>query len=37
MRMDYWRGIVLFGRNLASYKFALAKALLERYRRFGNP
>jgi hypothetical protein len=26
---DYWRGIVLFGRNVASYKFALAKALLE--------
>ena len=21
---DYWRGIVLFGRNVASYKFALA-------------
>lgn len=26
---DYWRGIILFGRNVASYKFALAKALLE--------
>ena len=26
---DYWRGIVLFGRNVASYKFALAKSLLE--------
>ena len=26
---DCWRGIVLFGRNVASYKFALAKALLE--------
>lgn len=26
---DYWRGIVLFGRNVASYKLALAKALLE--------
>ena len=26
---DYWRGIVLFGRNVASYKFALAKTLLE--------
>lgn len=26
---DYWRGIVLYGRNVASYKFALAKALLE--------
>jgi hypothetical protein len=25
---DYWRGIILFGRNVASYKFALAKALL---------
>ena len=26
---DYWRGVVLFGRNVASYKFALAKSLLE--------
>lgn len=26
---DYWRSIVLFGRNVATYKFALAKALLE--------
>lgn len=26
---DYWRGIILFGRNVASYKFALAKSLLE--------
>ena len=26
---DYWRGIILLGRNVASYKFALAKALLE--------
>ncbi len=26
---DYWRGIVLFGRNVASYKFALAQALLD--------
>lgn len=26
---DQWRGIVLYGRNVASYKFALAKALLE--------
>ena len=25
---DYWRGIVLFGRNVASYKFSLAKSLL---------
>ncbi|MBT7558884.1 HNH endonuclease [Candidatus Woesearchaeota archaeon] len=26
---DYWRGIILLGRNSASYKFALAKSLLE--------
>ena len=26
---DCWRGIILFGRNVASYKFALGKALLE--------
>lgn len=26
---DYWRAIVLFGRNVACYKFALARALLE--------
>mgnify|MGYP006274534221 FL=1 len=26
---DYWRAIILFGRNTASYKFALAKTLLE--------
>jgi hypothetical protein len=26
---NYWRAIILFGRNLASYKFALAKSLLE--------
>lgn len=26
---DYWRSIILFGRNSASYKFALAKSLLE--------
>jgi 5-methylcytosine-specific restriction endonuclease McrA len=25
----YWRSIILFGRNVASYKFALAKSLLE--------
>src|SRR4051812_46587763 len=25
----FWRGIVLFGQNVASYKFALAGALLE--------
>lgn len=28
-REDFWRSIVLFGRNVASYKFALAKSLLE--------
>ena len=26
---EYWRAIVLFGRNVASYKFALAQSLLE--------
>ncbi len=26
---DYWRGVILYGRNVASYKFALAKSLLE--------
>lgn len=26
---SYWRAIVLFGQNVASYKFALAEALLE--------
>jgi 5-methylcytosine-specific restriction endonuclease McrA len=26
---NYFRGIVLFGRNVASYKFALAKSLIE--------
>ena len=26
---SYWRSIILFGRNTASYKFALAKSLLE--------
>lgn len=26
---NYWRGIILFGRNVASYKFALASALYE--------
>src|SRR5262245_50276450 len=26
---NYWRAVILFGRNVASYKFALAKALLE--------
>jgi hypothetical protein len=24
---DYWRGIMLLGRNVASYKFAQTKAL----------
>ena len=33
---DYWRGIILFGRNVASYKFALAKSLLELRRPAGN-
>jgi len=27
--INQWRGIVLFGRNVASYKFALAKSLLD--------
>ena len=26
---SYWRSIILFGRNAASYKFALGKSLLE--------
>ena len=26
---NYWRSIILFGRNVASYKFALAQALLD--------
>jgi hypothetical protein len=26
---SYWRSVILFGQNVASYKFALAKALLE--------
>src|SRR5579871_4039345 len=26
---SYWRAIILFGRNVASYKFALAKSLVE--------
>jgi 5-methylcytosine-specific restriction endonuclease McrA len=26
---DYWRAIILFGKNVACYKFALGKALLE--------
>jgi 5-methylcytosine-specific restriction endonuclease McrA len=28
-REDYWRSVILFGANVASYKFALGKALLE--------
>jgi 5-methylcytosine-specific restriction endonuclease McrA len=28
-REDYWRSVILFGRNVASYKFALAKSLLD--------
>lgn len=26
---NYWRGVILFGKNVASYKFALASALYE--------
>ena len=26
---NYWRSIILFGRNSASYKFALAQSLIE--------
>jgi len=26
---NYWRAIILFGRNVASYKFALAKTLYD--------
>ena len=26
---ECWRGIILFGRNVATYKFALGQALLE--------
>ncbi|WP_372543731.1 hypothetical protein [Acinetobacter pittii] len=26
---NYWRAIILFGRNVASYKFALAKSLYD--------
>jgi len=32
---DYWRGIVLFGRNVASYKLALAKSLLDLHPKSG--
>ncbi len=28
-RESYWRAIILFGRNVASYKFALGKSLLD--------
>jgi hypothetical protein len=33
---SYWRAIVLFGRNVASYKFALGEALLELGNQHGN-
>lgn len=33
---NYWRAIILFGRNSASYKFALAKALIEQGRNPSN-
>ena len=33
---DCWRGIILFGRNVASYKFALGKSLLELNRPAGD-
>jgi 5-methylcytosine-specific restriction endonuclease McrA len=26
---DYWRGVILFGQNVASYKFALGRSLME--------
>ena len=26
---SYWRSVILFGRNVATYKFALAKSLIE--------
>ena len=32
---NYWRSIILFGRNVASHKFALAKSLLE-FKERGN-
>ena len=31
-RENYWRAIILFGRNSASYKFSLAKALFDLHR-----
>lgn len=33
---SYWRSIILFGRNSASYKFALAKSLIELSRESGS-
>jgi 5-methylcytosine-specific restriction endonuclease McrA len=33
---SYWRAIILFGRNSASYKFALAKSLIELSGRSGS-
>ncbi|MBB5021369.1 HNH endonuclease domain-containing protein [Desulfurispira natronophila] len=33
---NYWRAIILFGRNVASYKFALAKALYDMRKRSGD-
>lgn len=33
---NYWRAIILFGRNSATYKFALAKALIEAGNAPGN-
>lgn len=28
-RETYWRALILFGQNVASYKFALGKSLIE--------
>lgn len=33
---NYWRAIILFGQNVASYKFALAKSLLELHKQAGD-
>ena len=30
---NYWRAIILYGQNVASYKFALAKSLLDLKKR----
>ena len=30
---NYWRGVILFGLNVASYKFALGKSLLDLSKR----